>query len=114
MDRFGKIAISAIKQSRQAWLPLLSPLIPFKDILKATAQQKFIAFVDPQNPGHLKSAAQAGGEALVLIGPEGDFSNEELQGAKAHGFQKVSLGNNRLRTETAGLAACHILNLINS
>ena len=114
MDRLGKVAISAMKQSRQAWLPQLKPLLPFKDILKSSAKQKFIAFVDSQNPGHLKSVAQAGGEALVLIGPEGDFSNEELQSALERGFQKVSLGNNRLRTETAGLAGCHILNLINS
>jgi 16S rRNA (uracil1498-N3)-methyltransferase len=114
MDRLEKVAVSAMKQSRQAWLPKLSPLLPFKDVLDSATNQKFIAFVDSQNPQHLKSAAKPGGEALVLIGPEGDFSKEELQSAQDHGFQKVSLGSNRLRTETAGLAACHILNLINS
>ena len=114
IDRLEKISVSAMKQSRQAWLPQLSPLLPFKDVLNSAAKQKFIAFVDSQNPQHLKSAAKPGGEALVLIGPEGDFSTEELQNALDLGFQKVSLGRNRLRTETAGLAACHILNLINS
>jgi len=113
IDRLEKIAVSAMKQSRQAWLPQLSTLIPFKSRLDSTAKQKFIAFVDNQNPHHLKSAAKPGGESLVLIGPEGDFSQEELQNALDHGFQKVGLGTNRLRSETAGLAACHILNLIN-
>jgi 16S rRNA (uracil1498-N3)-methyltransferase len=89
-------------------------MLPFKDVLGSAAKQKFIAFVDSQNPLHLKSVARSDGEALVLIGPEGDFSPEELQSAQDHGFQKVSLGSNRLRTETAGLTACHILNLINS
>ena len=114
IDRFEKIAISAMKQSRQAWLPQISLLVPFKNVLDSAAKQKFIAFVDTQNPQHLKSAAKPGGESIVLIGPEGDFSQEELQSARDHGFQKVSLGSNRLRTETAGLAACHILGLINS
>jgi 16S rRNA (uracil1498-N3)-methyltransferase len=62
----------------------------------------------------LKSVARPGGDYLVLIGPEGDFSPDELQSALDHGFQKVSLGPTRLRTETAGLVSCHILNLINS
>ncbi len=113
-DRLERLAISAMKQSWQAWLPQLTPMLPFKDVLASAATQKFIAFVDIQNPIHLKAAARPGGEALVLIGPEGDFSQAELQNALDHGFQKVSLGSNRLRTETAGLAACHILNLINS
>jgi len=114
MDRLEKVAVSAMKQSRQAWLSQLTPLLPFQHVLNSDSKQKFIAFVYPQNPQHLKSAAKPGGEALVLIGPEGDFSLEELQSAQDKGFQKVSLGTNRLRTETAGLAACHILNLINS
>jgi 16S rRNA (uracil1498-N3)-methyltransferase len=112
LDRLEKVAISAMKQSRQAWLPQLTPLLPLKDVLVSDVKQKFIAFVDNQNSQHLKSAP-AGGDYLVLVGPEGDFSQEELQRAQERGFQKVSLGNNRLRTETAGLAACHILNLIN-
>jgi 16S rRNA (uracil1498-N3)-methyltransferase len=65
------------------------------------------------NPDHLKSIALPGKDYLVLIGPEGDFSPEELNAAIANGFRKVSLGQSRLRTETAGLAACHILNLAN-
>lgn len=113
-ERLEKIAASAMKQSQCSWLPALTALQPFKNILACSADQKFIAFVDFQNPQHLKSLARPDGQYLVLIGPEGDFTPEELQQAQQYGFQKVSLGANRLRTETAGLAACHILNLVNS
>lgn len=113
LERLEKLAISAMKQSVQAWLPSFSPLRPFSEIIKIEAGQKFIAFVDVENPVHLMSAAKAGGDYLVLIGPEGDFTNDELKNALDHGFQKVSLGNHRLRTETAGIAACQVLNLLN-
>ena len=102
-----------MKQSGQCWLPELAGLHPMKEILTAQASQKFIAFVDPANPHHLKSSAKPEQNYLVLIGPEGDFSKEELLSAEQAGFSKVSLGATRLRTETAGIAACHILNLIN-
>jgi 16S rRNA (uracil1498-N3)-methyltransferase len=111
LSRIEKIAVSAMKQSQQMWLPKLSPLQPFADLIKSNADQKYIAFVDRENPLHLKAVVRPGAHCLVLIGPEGDFSIEELQLAAHTGFQKVSLGINRLRTETAGLAACHILNL---
>jgi 16S rRNA (uracil1498-N3)-methyltransferase len=114
LERIEKIAISAMKQSGQAWLPKISAIVPFKEILKHNASQKFIAFVDEKNTNHLKSMAKSNGNYLVLIGPEGDFSQEELNLALENNFKKVSLGSNRLRTETAGLAACQILNLINS
>ncbi len=113
MERIEKIAVSAMKQSQQAWLPVLSPFVPFKTIVQATPGQRLIAFVDPVNSRHLQSVAYPNGEYVVLIGPEGDFSKDELSLALENGFQKVSLGDTRLRTETAGVAACHILNLIN-
>ncbi len=114
LERMEKIAISAIKQSQQAWLPQLSAIIPFKEVLKKEASQKFIAFVDDQNPDHLKSIAKPNGSYLVLIGPEGDFREEELSYAMQSNFNKVSLGSNRLRTETAGLAVCQILHFANA
>jgi 16S rRNA (uracil1498-N3)-methyltransferase len=114
-DRLQKVAISAMKQSVKARLPKLESLINFNTFIRSTSGQgKFIAYVDASNPLHLKDAAKPDQDCLVLIGPEGDFSADELQLALSHGFQKVSLGSSRLRTETAGLAACHILNLINS
>ena len=113
-ERLEKVAISAMKQSLKATLPRIEGLLPFQDILTDNATQKFIAYVDQQNPDHLKNMAAAGKDYVVLIGPEGDFSPDELNAALQNGFKKVSLGPSRLRTETAGLAACHILNLINN
>jgi 16S rRNA (uracil1498-N3)-methyltransferase len=113
IDRVNKIAISAMKQSGQFWLPGISELKKFNEVLNQVSSQKFICYVDSTNTNLLKSLATANSDYLVLIGPEGDFSTEELKLAMDHGFQKVSLGSNRLRTETAGLAACQILNYIN-
>jgi len=113
LDRVQKIAISAMKQSGQCWLPTFTELKPFHEIVTGAADQKFICFVDQQNPDLLKAMAHKEKRYLVLIGPEGDFRQDELDLAIANGFTKVSLGPNRLRTETAALAACHTLNLIN-
>jgi len=113
-ERLEKVAISAMKQSLKATLPAIEGLISFNDILTTTEAYKYMAYVDMQNPDHLKNIAPQKNSYIVLIGPEGDFSPEELTLALQHNFQKVSLGNSRLRTETAGMAACHILNLVNS
>ncbi len=114
MERVEKIAVSAMKQSQQAWLPDLAPLAPFAPFVKECNDKlKFIATVDKQNQGHLKDLAPAGAHYAVLIGPEGDFTREELAAAGSAGFLSVSLGPNRLRTETAGLFAVTVLNLIN-
>jgi len=113
IERIEKIAVSAMKQSQQPWIPTLHPLQPLNDILKQQADQKFIGHVDSSNPVHLKAIAKPNKSYLVLIGPEGDFSNEELNTALQAGFEKVSLGENRLRTETAGLTACQTLQFVN-
>jgi 16S rRNA (uracil1498-N3)-methyltransferase len=114
-DRILKVAVSAMKQSLKANLPIISELISFEEcILSASETQKFIACVDETNSFHLKDAASAGSSTLILIGPEGDFSSDELRQALSHGFVKVSLGESRLRTETAGIVACHVLNLVNT
>jgi len=112
-ERLVKIAISAMKQSGQARLPIISEMIPFQKIISHTALQKFICYVDADNPNQLKSLARPEQSYLVLIGPEGDFSKEEIQMATDVEFKKVSLGPNRLRTETAALTACQLLNFIN-
>jgi len=115
LERVEKKAISAMKQSRQAYLPVIQELKPFTQIIaESDEEEKFIGFVDEQNPLLLKNLAKASTSYLVMIGPEGDFSPEEMRDALQKGFVKVSLGPTRLRTETAGIAACHILNLINS
>lgn len=113
LERIEKIAISALKQSQQAWMPKLNSIVPFKESISISAQQKFIAFVDESNTIHLKSLIAPEKNYLVLIGPEGDFSKEELEIAIQHDFKKVSLGQNRLRTETAALAACQTFHFAN-
>jgi 16S rRNA (uracil1498-N3)-methyltransferase len=112
-DRFEKILVSAMKQSFQAYLPQLDEPIHFDDVLKSNADQRFICHYESAETTLLKNASRKGGDVLVLIGPEGDFDNAELASAKAAGFQCVSLGENRLRTETAGLIACSTIALIN-
>lgn len=114
IQRLDKIAASAMKQSVKAWLPRVNPLVSFKDFLsRASADEKFIAVVDPGNPIGLLSAATRSKSYLVLIGPEGDFSPREVEEALGQGYRKVSLGESRLRTETAGVVACHTLQLVN-
>ncbi len=114
-ERLEKIAISAMKQSLRLTLPKIQGPIDFRTVVsQAEAVSKYIAYVDSTNPEHLKTVAQRDSDAIVLIGPEGDFSPHEIDMAVNENFQKVSLGSNRLRTETAGLAACHILNLVNT
>ncbi|MDN5214165.1 16S rRNA (uracil(1498)-N(3))-methyltransferase [Fulvivirgaceae bacterium BMA12] len=113
-DRLKRKAVSAMKQSLKFRMPEISELLPFERILSDTGNvEKFIAHVDDLPRPHLINAAKRGGQYLVLIGPEGDFSREEIDTAMSQGFEPVSLGDSRLRTETAGIAACHILNLIN-
>ncbi len=113
LDRLTKIAVSAMKQSGQARLPYVFDMVPFKEIVTQEAAQKFICYVDASNPDQLKSLAKPNQSYLVLIGPEGDFNKDEILLANKHGFKKVSLGPNRLRTETAALTACQILNFVN-
>ena len=113
-ERLRKVAISAMKQSLKAFLPRIEEVTPFKKFIPTIKEaQRFIAFVDATNSLHLQQAATVKNAYCILIGPEGDFSQDELTQSLNAGFQKVSLGQSRLRTETAGLAACHILNLIN-
>lgn len=116
MDRLHKISVSAMKQSLHLSLPLLEGPIAFGDLVRrpTTELRKFIAHVDQNNPDELIDVAVPDQKYLILIGPEGDFSHDEVSAASAAGFHKVSLGPSRLRTETAGIAACHILNLVNT
>ena len=110
IDRIERKAISAMKQSIKATLPQIDELVPLKSFLAENHNcNKFIAHVDFDNPQHLKDEIEI--DNLVLIGPEGDFSEEEISSAQDAGFVKVSLGESRLRTETAGIVAAHILNL---
>ena len=113
-ERLEKILVSAMKQSLKAYLPKLNPIISFDEfILNNEFDKKYIAHCYDNEKIHLKNEITKGDNILILIGPEGDFSLEEVEMAKQNGFMEVSLGNARLRTETAGIVACHIANLIN-
>jgi 16S rRNA (uracil1498-N3)-methyltransferase len=113
-DRLEKILVSAMKQSVKAYLPKLNPLVSFNDFIKLNGtSQKFIAHCNNGDKPHLKNEITKEESVLILIGPEGDFSPEEVEQAKINGFREISLGNSRLRTETAGVVACHIVNLVN-
>ncbi len=113
-ERIHKILVSAIKQSLKARLPQLNEMTDFNRFIRQPfTGQKFIAHCYEGEKQLLKDCLQRGEDALVLIGPEGDFSEEEVQEALVHGFRPISLGPSRLRTETAALVACHLMNLAN-
>lgn len=116
-ERIRKIVVSAMKQSQKGLLPEMHEMIPFMTFLRdVTSQfkgQKFIAHCYEGSKPLLQQVVNRGEEVLVLIGPEGDFSIDEVNAAEKYGFQPISLGKSRLRTETAALAAVHILNLAN-
>lgn len=113
-ERIEKIVVSAVKQSLKARKPLVNELTDFgKFIQQKFEGQKFIAHCYEGDKPLLKDVLIPGKNAVVLIGPEGDFSPEEVQKAEAAGFQAISLGKSRLRTETAALVAVHIMNLFN-
>lgn len=108
-------AISAIKQSLAPFLPIINAPVNFKDFVSTDHQsdQKFIAHLDNDHIPDLFLKSSTSRNYCVLIGPEGDFTQEELKLAIENGYEMVKLGKKRLRTETAALAACHTLNLVN-
>lgn len=111
MERIEKIVVSAIKQSLKARLPKLNGMTDFdKFITQEFEGQKFIAHCYEGEKPLLKNVMKPGEDALVLIGPEGDFSEEEVAKAIKKGFQPISLGKSRLRTETAALVATMVVN----
>ncbi len=110
-ERLQKIIIAAAKQSVKAFFPQLNPLCTFEEFIRQHAAQteshtKLIAHCYQEGKQILKSAIANKDRILILIGPEGDFSKEEVALALTHEFIPVSLGNHRLRTETAGVMAC--------
>ena len=113
-DRLEKVMVSVMKQSLKAFLPHLDPLTRFNDFVSQSYNgQKFIAHCEEQQRDLLISKILPDEKYLILIGPEGDFSSEEIELAIQAGFHPVSLGESRLRTETAGIVACHTFNLMN-
>lgn len=104
-DRMQQILVSALLQSQQAWLPVLDEPAPLGQVIaNVKEEQRFIAHCLEENKQSLK-----GGEGIILIGPEGDFTREEIDKAMERGFLPVTLGDTRLRTETAGIVAATLM-----
>lgn len=119
-DRLEKLAIAAMKQSLNLFLPEINSPVSFHNFLSSgpalsnkKESEKMQKFIAHHSGIALKNLYQKGKDAIILIGPEGDFSEKELASARANGFVEVSLGNNRLRTETAAIVACHTIKLMN-
>lgn len=114
-ERAERVAVAAMKQSQKATLPKLNEPIRFHTFLKNNPQSEFnyIAYVDKDNSSYLSKIAPVSQNYTILIGPEGDFSAAEISLSSSFGYKAVSLGNSRLRTETAGIMACSMLNIVN-
>ncbi|MFN4234908.1 MAG: 16S rRNA (uracil(1498)-N(3))-methyltransferase [Bacteroidia bacterium] len=114
-ERLEKIAVSAMKQSVKAYLPKINEAASFNDFIKKqNASLKCIAHCLPENKQELKSIIQSSNDVIILIGPEGDFTSQEIDLAIKHNYIPVSLGESRLRTETAGITACITVQLFSS
>jgi len=120
-DRLEKVITAAVKQSLKAYHPklnepvLLEKFLAFRPpriLANHLPENKFMAYITPGVP-LLKQLYQKGADAVILIGPEGDFSPDEVEAATSSGYQVISLGKSRLRTETAAIAACHTIELLN-
>ncbi|MEO6355214.1 MAG: RsmE family RNA methyltransferase [Ferruginibacter sp.] len=110
-DRMKNILTSAMLQSQQTWLPKLNEPTPFAEAINLFAQQKFIAHCEEEvlKQQLVQSLSINAAESIIFIGPEGDFTKDEIAAALEHQFVAVALGNTRLRTETAGVVAATIL-----
>jgi 16S rRNA (uracil1498-N3)-methyltransferase len=114
LDRFEKILQSAMKQSLQCYLPTINELTTFNSFVNQDFEgQKYIAHCEDSDRNSLKSQLKPDQDIVILIGPEGDFSVKEIETALQHNFIPVTLGNTRLRTETAAIAACHSVAFVN-
>lgn len=116
IDRIEKIIVSAAKQSRKAWMPRVNELTPFKQFVdEHKSGQRFICHCynefERKDLNAILQALPEEDETIVMVGPEGDFSVQEVEYALTRGFESVSLGKSRLRTETAGLYAVMLANL---
>jgi 16S rRNA (uracil1498-N3)-methyltransferase len=117
-ERIEKILVSATKQSHKAWIPQVDEMLSFKDFVKEFGNSsgnddtdRFICHCYEGEKPHLKDVVKKGRNCIVMIGPEGDFSVEEVALAEQYGFKPVTLGTSRLRTETAALVAVHLMQL---
>lgn len=113
-ERIEKIVVAAMKQSRKAWKPQVNEMQSFRQFVTTDrVGQKFICHCYEGDKPYLLDMLKPGQDATVLIGPEGDFSIDEVRQAEVNGYTSVSLGRSRLRTETAALVAAHLMQIKN-
>lgn len=114
MDRIERVAQAALKQSVNAYMPQIDELTDFEDLLQDDEYDgKYIASCHIANRSALEKIANKKNRVLILIGPEGDFIDSEVELANKNGFENIDLGVNRLRTETAGIVVCQIIKSLN-
>ena len=114
MERLDKIVVAAMKQSLKAYKPILNNPTRISDFIKQpVAGDRYVAYCEGDNRQHLKNIYTPSKPALILIGPEGDFSQQEIEQVMACNYTPITLGECRLRTETAALAACFFINFMN-
>ena len=118
MDRLNKIAITAMKQTLKAYLPKINDIMDIKEFIKKQDHSdNFICQLEDdhrKNIFYYKQSILKKKNSCMIIGPEGDFTSDEIKLCKNNGFNSITLGESRLRTETAGIIACHLANIINS
>ncbi|MFC1731048.1 16S rRNA (uracil(1498)-N(3))-methyltransferase [candidate division KSB1 bacterium] len=114
-ERLVNISKAAAKQSLKAWFPKINTSITFAEFIsQETSAQKYIAYLDPENSKSIKSLYRKGNDTTILVGPEGDFSKEEVNKAIEAGFIPINLSESRLRTETAALVSCFMIHFFNT
>ena len=116
IDRLNKTAISAMKQTLKAKLPKINSIVKLNDfVVKNNNSNKFICHLEDETPKTIFDFDKKNkfkDSSCIMIGPEGDFTNDEISFSKENRFSFLSLGESRLRTETAGVIACHLLNIV--
>ena len=113
-ERFDKILLAAMKQSNELYLPKLNPAMTFKEFINLNNDDiKLIAHCEETDKKTLKSVLKPNQNITILIGPEGDFSEKEIALALSREYTAVTLGETRLRTETAAIVACHSIVFFN-
>lgn len=112
MDRLQRVLVAAMKQSQTMWIPQLNPITDLSRVIQQEdSESRFVCWCGKETQGELFDLCPSKGKIAVLIGPEGDFSDEEIQQLQDAHFIPVSMGDKRLRTETAGIVACTTVNL---
>ena len=113
MERITRIIIAAMKQSQRAYLPRINPLKDYQSFIEeAICKSKIITHCNSQDLPVITKKIMSDTPVVVLIGPEGDFTRDEVNKAISHGFREASLGHFVYRTETAGIMACYLFNLL--